>query len=43
MLQALCNKYIWVLKSAFLQAVGLAKTAPKLDGLLEPKFVNAAN
>ena len=29
--------------SAFLQAVGLAKTAPKLDGLLEPKFVNAAN
>ena len=29
--------------SAFLQAVGLAKTAPKLEGLLEPKFVNAAN
>jgi len=29
--------------SAFLQAVGLAKTAPKLDSLLEPKFVNAAN
>lgn len=29
--------------SAFLQAVGLAKTAPKLEGVLEPKFVNAAN
>jgi len=29
--------------SAFLQAVGLAKTAPKLDGLLDPRFVNAAN
>ena len=29
--------------SSFLQAVGLAKTAPKLDGLLEPQFVNAAN
>jgi NitT/TauT family transport system substrate-binding protein len=29
--------------SAFLQAVGLAKTAPKLEGLLDPTFVNAAN
>jgi len=29
--------------SAFLQAVGLAKTAPTLNGLLEPKFVKAAN
>jgi NitT/TauT family transport system substrate-binding protein len=29
--------------SGFLQAVGLAKTAPKLEGLLEPTFVNAAN
>ena len=29
--------------SAFLQAVGLAKTAPRLDGLLNPAFVNAAN
>jgi NitT/TauT family transport system substrate-binding protein len=29
--------------SAFLQAVGLAKTAPNLNGLLEPKFVKAAN
>lgn len=29
--------------SAFLQAVGLAKTAPKLDGVLDPTFVNAAN
>ena len=29
--------------SGFLQAVGLAKTAPKLEGLLDPTFVNAAN
>jgi len=29
--------------SAFLQAVGLAKTEPKLEGLLDPTFVNAAN
>ena len=28
--------------SAFLQAVGLAKSAPKLEGLLEPTFVNNA-
>ena len=28
---------------AFLQAVGLAKTAPKPEGLLNPTFVNAAN
>jgi len=29
--------------SAFLQAVGLAKAAPKLEGVLDPTFVNAAN
>jgi hypothetical protein len=29
--------------SGFLQAVGLAKTAPKLEGLFDPKFVNDAN
>ena len=29
--------------SAFLQSVGLAKTPPKLDGLLEPRFVNAVS
>ncbi len=28
--------------SAFLQQVGLAKTPPKLDGLLNPQFVDAA-
>lgn len=28
--------------SGFLQEVGLAKTPPKLDGLLQPQFVNAA-
>lgn len=28
--------------SGFLQAVGLAKSPPKLDGVLEPKFVDAA-
>jgi NitT/TauT family transport system substrate-binding protein len=27
--------------SAFLQEVGLAKTPPKLDGMLQPKFVDA--
>jgi NitT/TauT family transport system substrate-binding protein len=29
--------------SGFLQAVGLAKTAPQLDGLFDSKFVDAAN
>jgi NitT/TauT family transport system substrate-binding protein len=29
--------------SGFLQAVGLAKSAPKLEGLFDPKFVNVAN
>ncbi|MEB3183415.1 MAG: ABC transporter substrate-binding protein [Cyanobacteriota bacterium] len=29
--------------SAFLQAVGLAKAAPELEGVLDPTFVNAAN
>jgi len=28
--------------SSFLQSVGLAKQPPKLDGLLDPQFVNAA-
>jgi NitT/TauT family transport system substrate-binding protein len=35
--------YAAVQISSFLQAVGLAKTAPKLDGLLEARFVEAAN
>jgi NitT/TauT family transport system substrate-binding protein len=29
--------------SGFLQAVGLAKTAPQLEGLFDSKFVDAAN